>query len=387
MSVEFSEAELALRERARRFGEERIAPNAMEYVESGEWPWELYERAGDAGLAGVALAEAYGGRDASLVETCIVAEEFCRADSSVGIALVGADIGTTVVSEFGTEAQKERWLPPVAAGEATTAIGLTEPDTGSALAEVSTTARKEGTEYVVEGEKTWIANGRSADWTVTLCRTDPDAEDHTGLSMLVVPTDAEGYRAEPRDKLGLDAAEHTHVTYDGVRVPEDHLLGDEGEGFYQTLAWLEHGRIGIAAAHLGIAEGAFDRALAYSREREQGGQPVGDYQGMRWKLADMRTKCRVARSQVYHAARLVDAHERGEPVEENLVEQASIAKLYATEICVEVAEQAVQVFGGEGYARENEVEHFYRDAKVGTIYEGTSEIQRNTIGKVLFDEL
>jgi alkylation response protein AidB-like acyl-CoA dehydrogenase len=205
----------------------------------------------------------------------------------------------------------------------------------------------------------------------------------------VVPTDTDGYEATPRNRLGLDAAEHARIEYDDVRVPVENLLGDEeGQGFYQTLAWLEHGRVDIAASHLGMAEGAFDRALAYSKERKQGGQPIGDYQGMRWKLADMRKNCKVAKSQVYHAARTIDAEERGDAeIEESLIEIASIAKLFATEMACDVAEEAVQIFGGKGFARENEVEHFYRDVKAGTIYEGTSEVQRNTIGKVLHDEL
>lgn len=391
MAVELTESQQEVRNRARSFGEEHIAPKAMEYVESGEWPWEIYEKAADEGLIGLPFEEEYGGQDASLVEQCLVAEEFCRADSSVGIALHGSMTGCFVMSSFGTEEQKQRWLEPVTRGELTTGIGLTEPDTGSALSQLTTTAERDGDEWVINGEKDWIANGASGDWIATLCRTDPDVDPekpHRGLSLIVVPTETEGYDAEPRNRLGLDAAEHARISYDDVHVPAENLLGEEGQGFYQTLAWLEHGRVDIAAAHLGMAEGAFDRALAYSKEREQGGQPIGDYQGMRWKLADMRKKCTVAKSQVYHAARTIDAEERdGTDVEESLIEQASIAKLYATEMACDVAEEAVQVFGGKGFARENEVEHIYRDVKAGTIYEGTSEVQRNTIGKVLYDEL
>lgn len=389
MSIYLTEDERDLRDRARAFGEEHVEPVAMEYVESGEWPWDVFESAADAGLIGLPFEEEYGGQDASLVEQCIVAQAFCRADSSVGIALHGSMTGCFAMSSFGTHEQKERWLEPVTRGEITTGIGLTEPDSGSALAETTTTAETDGDEYVIDGEKDWIANGASGEWVATLCRTDPDPEKpHHGLSLIVVPTDADGYSAEPRDRLGLDAAEHARIEYDDVRVPRANLLGDEeGQGFYQALEWLEHGRVDIAAAHLGMAEGAFERALAYSKEREQGGERIGDYQGMRWKLADMRKQIQVANAQVYRAARAIDEAESGGEVEENLIEQASIAKLYATEIACDVAEEAVQVFGGNGFAREYEVEHFYRDVKAGTIYEGTSEIQRNTIGKVLYDEL
>lgn len=392
MTVELTDSQREVRDRAREFGDEHIKPTAMEYVESGEWPWDIYEKAAEADLIGLPFEDEYGGQEASLVEQCLVAEEFCRADSSVGIALHGSMTGCFVMSSFGTDEQKRRWLEPVTRGEFTTGIGLTEPDTGSALSELTTTAVRDGDEYVINGDKDWIANGASGEWIATLCRTDPNVnpeKPHRGLSLIVVPTDTNGYKATPRNRLGLDAAEHARISYDDVRVPMENLLGDEeGQGFYQTLAWLEHGRVDIAAAHLGMAEGAFDRALAYSKEREQGGQPIGDYQGMRWKLADMRKNCQVAKSQVYHAARTIDAAESdGVEVEESLIEEASIAKLFATEMACNVAEEAVQVFGGKGFARENEVEHFYRDVKAGTIYEGTSEVQRNTIGKVLYNEL
>ncbi len=361
----------------------------MEYVKSGEWPWDVFAKAADADLIGRSFDQDIGGNQASLVEECLVAQEFCRADSSVGIAINGATVGCFAVSSFGSDEQRRRWLPSVADGEATSSIALTEPDTGSALSKVTTTAKIDGDEYVINGEKDWIANGVSSDWVATLCRTNPDSKGpHHGLSLIVVPTDADGYEAQARNRLGLDAAEHATVHYDDVRVPRENLLGEEeGQGFSQILEWLEHGRIEIAAAHLGMAEGAFDRALAYAKKREQGGQPIGDYQGMRWKLADMHKQLEVANAQVYRAARLVDQAEAGEDVVESTTDQASIAKLYATEIACDVAEEAVQVFGGNGFARENEVEHFYRDVKAGTIYEGTSEVQRNTIGKVLFDEL
>jgi alkylation response protein AidB-like acyl-CoA dehydrogenase len=389
MTVNLTAEERDLRDRTQAFGSEHIEPVAMEYVQSGEWPWDTYEAAAEEGLIGLPFETEYGGQDASLVEQSLVAQEFCRSDSSVGIALHGSMTGCHAMSSLGTHEQKKRWLEPVTRGEITTAIGLTEPDSGSALSETTTTAEKDDDDYVINGEKDWIANGVSGDWVATLCRTDPNPEKpHRGLSLIVVPTDTDGYEAKEREKLGLDAAEHARVSYDNVRVPQENLLGEEeGKGFYQALDWLEHGRVDIAAAHLGMAEGAFDRAVAYAKEREQGGQRIGDYQGMRWKLADMRKQIEVANSQVYRAARAIDEAESGNEVEENLIEQASIAKLYATEIACEVAEEAVQIFGGSGYGSDNEIEHFYRDVKAGTIYEGTSEIQRNTIGKVLFNEL
>lgn len=384
---QLTQEEQRLRRRAREFGREHITPTAMEYVRSGDYPWPALKKAAEQDLIGIQFEADVGGRNASLLEQCLLDMEFCRADSSVGLALHGSMTGTHVVQNYGTEDQRSRWLEPVTRGEATTAIGLTEPETGSDLSRVSTTATLEGDTYVLDGEKDWIANGLSGDWNAVLARTDPDSTDHRGLSLIVVPTDADGYNAVEREKLGLDAAEHARVTLEGVEVPVENRLGEEGRGFYMVLDWLEHGRVNIAACHLGMAMGAFNRALRYAKERRQGGQVIGDYQGMRWKLADMQTKITVAESQVVRAARLVDAADHGQGVGEDVVMQACIAKLYATEIAVEVTGEAVQVFGGAGYARENEVEHFFRDAKVGTIYEGTSEIQRNTIGKALFGEL
>jgi alkylation response protein AidB-like acyl-CoA dehydrogenase len=389
MTFDQTDRERKLRQQARSFGEEQIKPVAMEYVKSGEWPWEVLKAAADEGLIGLPFEPAYGGADATVVEECLVIEELCRADSSVGMALHGSMTGCTVVSEFGTHDQKKRWLEPVTGGEITTGIGLTEPDTGSDLAQASTSAERDGNEYVINGSKKWIANGRSGEWVATLCVTDPGAESrHRGLTLIVVPTDADGYKAETLDKLGLDATEHARIDYNGVRVPVENRLGEEeNQGFYQSLAWLKEGRVTISAAHLGMALGALDRALDYAKSREQKDQRIGDFQGMRWKLADMRTKIEVARSHTYRIARLIDRAEDGEDVSENLIEQASIAKVFATEAAIDVAEEAIQVFGGNGYEKESEVEHIWRDAKAGTIYEGTSEVQRNTIGKALFDEL
>jgi alkylation response protein AidB-like acyl-CoA dehydrogenase len=389
MPVQFTEEEQELQERVQEFGEEHIEPRIDEYADSQEWPWEIFEEAVDAGLIGLPYGEEHGGQDASLVEECILSEEWNRADSNIGMALHGSMTGCLVLDEYGTSEQKERWMEPVFEGDAINGIGLTEPDTGSDMSGVTTTAEKDGDDYVINGEKKWIANGVSGICTATLCVTDPDAEPrYRGLSLVAVPTDADGYNATELDKLGLDAAEHAYIEYDDVRVPQENLLGEEeGQGFYQALSWINPGRVTVGACHLGMAEGAFDRALAYAKERQQGGQPIGDYQGLRWKLADMRTKIQVARSHVYDAARLVDRAESGEDVDYNATEQASIAKLFATEIAIEVAEDAVQIYGGNGYEVANEVEHYYRDAKAGTIYEGTSEIQRNTIGKALFDEL
>lgn len=391
MQVTLTEEECALQQQARSFAREHIKPNAMEYVQSGDYPWPILERAAEDGLIGLWFDEAYGGASSSLTDQCIVDEEFCRGNSSVGLALHSAVVGCYPVQVFGTDEQKERLLPPIARGEATTSFGITEPKTGSSLSEVSTTAERDGDEYVINGEKRWVGNGTKSDWVATLVRTDPNPDaGHKGLSIIVVPTDSDGYKAEPLNKCGLNAMDHGQMVYDDVRVPVDNLVGQkEGQGFYQVLDWLNqgHGRITVAAAQVGMAQGALDRAREYAENREQGGQPVSEYQGMRWKFADMKTKVELARAQTYRAAKLVDAIEDGEEVDESIIEQASIAKLFASEMSCDIAEEAVQVHGGNGFAVEYEVEHIYRDVKAGTLYEGTSEVLRNTIGKTVFGEL
>lgn len=379
-----------LRREVNEFGE-IIEENGMEYVESGDYPWDILDKAADYDFIGIWFPEKYGGRGGTLVDQCIVDEEFCRANSSVGLALHSATAGCYVVHAFGTGNQKQRWMSPVAEGEATSSIGMTEPDTGSSLTGISTIARKDGDEYVINGKKRWVGNGSKGDWVATLCRTDPDKiGTNDGLSLIVIPTDADGYSAEPISKMGLDALDNAEMEYDDVRVPTVNLLGDqEGEGFRQVLEWLNagYGRVSVAAANLGMMQGALDRAIAYANEREQGGDLISDYQGIKWKLADMKTKSEVARSQVYRVARLIEKANRGKEVPEQLIEQACIAKLYATEAAWEVASEAVQVYGGNGYDHEYEVEHILRDVRAGTLYEGTSEMLRNTIGKTVTGEL
>jgi len=391
MSVDFTPSQEDLGKRAGSFASERIRPAAAEYNDAYEYPWNLYEEAAEKGFVGIWFDESYGGQGKGLVEQCIVDEQFARGDSNVGLALHSSIVGCYVVSEFGSHEQKSQWMEPATRGEFTTSIGMTEPETGSSLKGISTTAKRDGDEYVINGRKKWIGNGSKSAWVATLCRTDANTEGtHDGLSLIVVSSDTPGFSAEPLDKLGLGANDHALIEYDNVRVPAKNLLGEEeGHGFHQVLEWLNqgHGRIAVAAIAVGQAQCALDRAKEYALEREQGGTPINEFQGLRWKFADMKKKIEVARSQVYRAARVVDAIDRGKDMAENPIEHASIAKLYATEMAEEVARDAVQVFGGNGFEKRQGIEHVYRDVKAGTLYEGTSEILRDTIGKTVFDEL
>lgn len=380
-----NESEEELKRRAREFAETRIAPNASAHVEAGRYPFELFEAAVQEGLVGRSFDGSLGGEAGSLVDTCLVTLEFCRGDSSIGCALDSATAGCHIPANFGTEAQRERFVSPVLEGECISAIGMTEPETGSSLQGIETAATRDGDEYVISGRKRWISNGKDARWVATLCRTDPEAHLSDALSVIVVPTDADGFHAEPIETMGLHAMEQAEIAYDDVRVPASNLIEQEGAGFRQVMSWLNggHGRIAMGAVNIGMALGAFDRARAYARDRSQRGSQISDYQGLRWTFADMKTNLEVAQAQILRAARAVD---RDAPPGE-VIEQANIAKLFATEAACDVVDDALQIFGGNGYAKEYEVERIYRDVRAGTLYEGTSEILRNTIAQVLFDEL
>lgn len=385
----FTNEQEALQQDLRTFGDEHIRESAMDYISDSTWPWPIYEQAAQRGLIGREFPEKFGGKNGSVVEECLVAEELCRADSSIGIAVHSGTIGCFPVNSYGNRSQKETILPQVTSGESITAIGLTEPDTGSSLSQISTGAERVGDSFEISGAKKWIANGISADWTVTLCRTGTDEAGPTGgLSLIIIPTDADGYRAREISKMGLDASEHAYIEFDNVVVPDSNVVGEADQGFSYITNWLTQGRLTTAAAHLGMAEGAFELALNYATNREQGGGPVSDYQGIRWKFADMKKSLSTSKAHLYSIAEALDRYyDHGQYNKVDLIEQSSVAKLNITEMAVDVTREAVQIFGGNGYQKKHRVEHFYRDAKAGTIYEGTSEIQRNTIGKTIFGEI
>ena len=372
----FSEQERAVRQTAREFAENEIAPVARHHEETGEWPEEVWEKAVEAGLVGGTIPEEYGGAGLSQVETCLFMEEICRVDAGM-LAAIGTEFGTRMIREYGTDEQKEWILRGVAEGELIGALGNTEPNHGSNAAGIETTAEKDGDEYVIDGVKTFITHGTIADYVLTMARTG--GEGHSGISAFIVETDREGFEVESEiHKLGWNASETAQLRYDGVRVPEENLVGYEDAGFYQLMEFFEEERVGIAAQALGIAQGCLEETIDYVSQREQFDRELRKFQAVQHKVADMGMKVELARRLVYDAAQRVDDGEKPTKL-------ASMAKLYASEIAEEVASDAIQLHGGNGYTTDYPVERHYRHTKIYQIGEGASEIQRNIIAKELLD--
>ncbi|WP_336003266.1 acyl-CoA dehydrogenase family protein [Halorientalis halophila] len=376
MDFSLTEEQRAVRQTAREFAENEIEPVAREHEESGEWPEAVWETAVDAGLIGVSIPEEYGGAGMGQVEASIFAEEIARADAGM-LAAIGTEFGTRMIAEYGTEAQKEWILEGVCSGELIGALGNTEPDHGSDAASIETTAEKEGDEYVIDGVKTFITHGGIADYVLTMCRTG--VEGHAGISAIIVETDRDGFEVESEiHKMGWNASNTVQLRYDGVRVPEENLVGYEDAGFYQLMEFFEEERVGIAAQALGIAQRCLDEAVEYVGERRQFDRKIQQFQAVQHKVADMAIQVENARRLTYDAAARIDRGEKPTKL-------ASMAKLYASEVAEAVASDAMQLHGGNGYTRDYPVERQYRHAKLYQIGEGTSEIQRNIIAKELLD--
>ncbi|MFB6311478.1 MAG: acyl-CoA dehydrogenase family protein [Salinirussus sp.] len=368
-----------LREEVRRFGENEIAPVASEYDVAEEFPHELVEAAAEMGLTGAAIPVEYGGAGYSTLEVAMIIEELFAVDPGIALSIMATSFGSDALKGFGTEEQKERFLRPVAEGDAIMGAAISEPDVGSDVSAVSTTAEKDGDEWVINGNKMWITNGSVGDWFVVLCNTDPDADSrYDGFSQIVVEAEREGFTAEKiTGKLGIRASDTAELLFDNVRVPEENLVGEAGAGFLQQMQFFDDTRTAVAAQGVGIAKGAADRALDYAQEREQFGRPIGDFQAIQHKLADMFTRTEAARMLTYKSAWSVDN------ADEQLTTLASMAKEFASRVAVDVADEAVQIHGGAGYVNDFDVERLYRDAKITQIYEGTTEIQKNIIAREL----
>jgi len=347
---------------------------ALELDRTHEFPHKIVEKAGDLGFIGIHFPEDYSGQGLSVLDNILVAEEFCRQDSGIGSAMVLAGFASECILRFGSDELKEKFLPPVAEGKMISGGAFTEPDHGSDITYMDTTAHKDGEEWIVNGTKTFISNAGLAGFYTVLCQTDPESKPpHRGMSMILVEADREGVSAtDVGEKMGIHMIATGEMNFKDVRVPLSNLIGKEGRGFYQVLEFFDESRILVAAQALGIAQGAFDRALAYVKQREQFGKKIAQFQVTQHKLADMATKIELARLITYKAAWNFDQG-RIDP------KLTSMAKMYAARTAVEVADEAIQLLGGYGYMTEYEVERFYRDAKITEIYEGTKEIQKNTI--------
>ncbi len=355
---------------------------ALELAKNHEFPKKIWQKAGEIGLIGVHFPEEYSGQGLGSLEDILVIEELCRGDSSIGSAVALSSFASELIVHYGSDEMKEKFIPEVAEGRMLSAGAFTEPDHGSDITSVDTTAVKEGDEWVVNGGKTFITNGGLAGFYSVMCQTDPDAKpSYRGISLILVEAEREGLSTmDVGDKMGITTMSTTEVILKDVRVPLSNLIGEENKGFYHVLHFFDESRIQVAAQALGIAQGAYDRALDYVKKREQFGKKIAQFQVTQHKLADMITKIELARLMTYKAAWNFDQG-RIDP------KLTSMAKMYAARTAVEVADEAIQLLGGYGYMTEYEVERFYRDAKITEIYEGTKEIQKNTIASSVIGKL
>jgi alkylation response protein AidB-like acyl-CoA dehydrogenase len=384
MDVTLPEHVEALRQEVRRFAEKEIRPHVMAWDEAKTFPMGVVKQLGDMGMMGVIFPEEYGGAGMGYLEYAVVVEELSRVDGSVGITVAAHNsLCSNHIYAMGSETQKQKYLKPLASGQALGAWGLTEPGSGSDAGALRTTAKKEGSHYVLNGTKTFITHGTYGDIFVVMARTrppEPGRSSADGISAFVLEKGMNGFRAgKQENKLGLRASDTSELILEDVKVPEASLLGEEGVGFKQAMKTLDGGRISIGALGLGMAQGAFEEALRYSKIRHTFGRPLADHQGIQFKLADMGMEIEAARLLIYRAAGLKD---QGLPY----AKAASMAKLYSSEVACRVADQAVQILGGYGYIKDYPVEKYYRDVKLCTIGEGTSEIQRTVIARYLLSE-
>jgi butyryl-CoA dehydrogenase len=378
MDFELSSEQQQVRDLVREFAAEEIAPGAGERDEREEFPLDIVKKLGELGICGVPIPEAYGGLGADAVTWVLVIEELGRADPSVAVTVsVASGLAGGMLVRYGTDEQRRRWLPPIAAGEMLAGFGLTEPGSGSDAAGLRTRARETDGEWVIDGTKAFISNSGTpiTGFVVVACRTEDT--DEGAISTIVVPADAPGFVVgPPYRKLGWRSSDTHELSFEACRVPADHLLGERGKGIPQCLAALDDGRISIAALSVGLAQGCLDASVAYAKDREAFGRSIGTFEGIAFKLADMRTAVESARLLTYRAAWLKD---QGGPYST----EAAIAKLRASEIAVDVARDAIQIHGGYGYTEEFPLARAYRDAKVLEIGEGTSEILRLVIARDL----
>ena len=377
MDLHLTDDQRLLRDSVREFAERELRPHVMEWDEAQHFPMTLLPTLAELGLMGIQFPEAVGGAGMSAVDYCLCIEELARVDPAIALSVAAHNgLAAAHIHMFGTPEQQQRHLVPLATGQVLGAWGLTEPTAGSDAAGTRTVARRDGAGWVIDGAKTFITHGNIAGVMVAMAVTDR-ARGNRGISAFIVPAGTPGMRAGKKEnKLGMRASETSEVIFEACRVPGDALLGEEGQGFINTLQVLDAGRIGIAALSVGLAQGAYDAARGYALQREQFGQPIASFQGIRWKLADLATKIEAARLLTYRAAALKDEGVR-------TTRESSMAKLYASEVAVRAAEECVQIHGGYGFVKDYPAEKFFRDVKLLTIGEGTSEVQRLVIARQL----
>lgn len=384
MQFELNDEQKEIKRAIREFCEKEFTPElALELDEKEEFPLDLYKKAAKLGFTSMRIPEEYGGQGYGLLEDCIVVEEMCRVDPGIGAAIsLGNLMVPDVLLKHGTEEQKEKYIPPLAKGDAIAAAAFTEPEHGSDITRMDTTAVKSGDEWIINGSKEFITNAPIADTFIILCQTDPNATpSHRGESIFLAEKGTPGLEATKlKGKMGIRPCITGSVSLSDLKVPESNLVGELNKGFYYTLELFDGTRITIAAQAVGIAQGAFEKAFNYAKQRKQFGSPIINFQGVSFKLADMITKIETARLITYKAAWLFDQG-RVDPV------VTAMAKTYASRVAMEVTDEAIQIHGGYGYLADYHVERFHRCAKITEIYEGTSEIQKHTVARYLIKRM
>ena len=375
-----SEEHKMIRQAARDFAQNEIAPIAAEFDESGKFPLKTIRKMGEMGFMGIEVPEEYGGAGMDTLAYVLALEEICKADASHGtIMSVNNSLFNYGILRFGTEEQKQKYVVPVASGEKIGAYSLTEPMSGSDAATMRSRAVRDGDVYVINGRKSWVTGGPVADYFVLYTMTDPE-KGHRGVSAFIIEGDKPGLiRGKKEPKMGIRASATSEIIFENYRCPLENRLGEEGQGFKIAMTVLDAGRIGIASQALGIAEAAYEASVAYSQEREAFGKKIGQFQGVSFKLADMKTRIEASRMLIYNAAL---AKEQFKKTGKRFTIQAAMAKLSASETAMFCAHEALQIHGGIGYSKELPIERYFRDAKITEIYEGTSEIQRLVIARL-----
>jgi butyryl-CoA dehydrogenase len=377
----YTAQQIELQERARELADKVMRPVAARYDVEQEYPWEVQKAIKEAELSGVWIPKEYGGLGGGVLDLCIVVEEFSRACGGMGVGFAVNALGSFPIMVGGTDEQKERWLPPIAAGDKLIAFGLSEKEAGSDAGSMKTRAARDGDAYVLNGEKKWNTGGSVAAFNTVFAVTNPD-RGARGVSAFVVEEGTPGYRVgKHEDKMGIRCVPVVEIHLDDCRVPAENLLGgDEGRGFKHAMITLDRARPGVAAQAVGLAQGALDLAMEYTHERQQFGQSVNSFQGIQWMLADMATHIEAARQLVHAAARTIDSGHR------HITKISAMCKLMATDVAMKVTTDCVQLFGGYGYCKDYPIEKYMRDAKITQIYEGTNQVQRLVIARNLLRE-
>jgi alkylation response protein AidB-like acyl-CoA dehydrogenase len=375
LSFDYSETQHMVAASAKKFAEQHIRPFVMKWDEAQEFPVEVFKKAGKMGFMGVLVPQSLGGSGLGYHEYIAIIEEISKVDPSIGLSVAAHNsLCTNHILSFGNDEQKERWIPKLASAEWIGAWGLTEHNTGSDAGGMSTTAVKDGDHWIINGAKNFITHGISGDVAVVIVRTGEKGDSH-GMTTFVVEKGTKGFSSgKKEDKLGMRASETAELVFNNCRIPDTNRLGDVGDGFIQSMKILDGGRISIGALSLGIAKGAYEAALKYSKERVQFGKPISSFQGISFKLADMATEIEASELMLHKAAFLKNQGRK-------MTKWSAMSKMFASEVCVRVANEAVQIHGGYGYTKDFPVEKFYRDAKLCTIGEGTTEIQKVVIAK------